>query len=307
MNFTRSLCPFYSLTNRLVVSASTRFNNFPQHRKFAKNTRKIDNRLRLALDKNEQAIGHMVIEFATRGMPRLLEQTTIDFVVIDMEHSGFGFNQVSDLLSGFHKSPVTPMVRIPYAHYDWVSRVLDSGAKGIMLPNCKNVEEAQLVIDAAKYAPEGKRGLCGGIAHTSYLDPPDVPALLRYSNANTTIICQIESVEGVANADAIAALPEVDVLWIGHFDLSVSLGIPGEFQHPKFIDAVDQVVTAAKKHGKGRGVQPGDRKMAKEWMERDFNIISFGGDTWVYKAALLAGAKSVRRDGRKIKKNLASN
>jgi len=296
---------FRPLTNRLMVSSCTRFNNFLSQREFAtKRPRKIDNRLRLALDKDEQCIGHMVIEFATRGMPRLLEQTTIDFVVIDMEHSGFGFDKVSDLLSGFHKSPVTPMVRIPYAHYDWVSRVLDAGAKGIMLPNCKNVEEAQLVIDAAKYAPEGKRGLCGGIAHCAYLDPPDVPELLQFSNKNTTIITQIESEEGVANADAIAALPGVDVLWIGHFDLSVSLGIPGEFDHPKFIDAVTQVVTAAKRHGKGRGVQPGNRDMAREWMARDFNIISFGGDTWVYKAALLAGAKAVRRDGKKIYRSL---
>lgn len=299
MNITRGLCKLNRFTNNLAALSCISLNNFLPQQGFATKPRKIDNRLRLALDNNEQAIGHMVIEFATRGMPRLLEQTTIDFVVIDMEHSGFGLDTVSDLLAGFHKSPVTPMVRIPYAHYDWVSRVLDAGAKGIMLPNCKNVEEAKIVVNAAKYAPEGQRGLCGGIAHTSYLDPSDVPELLSHSNSNNTIITQIESEEGVANADAIAALPGVDVLWIGHFDLSVSLGHPGDFQHPKFIDAVNKVVAAAKRHGKGRGVQPGDRNMAREWMARDFNVISFGGDTWVYKAALTAGAKAVRRDGKK--------
>ncbi|MCB0123119.1 MAG: hypothetical protein KDE58_12780, partial [Caldilineaceae bacterium] len=117
---------------------------------------------------------------------------------------------------------------------------------------------------------------------------------LPKSNENTTIICQIESVEGLENLEAIASTPGVDVLWVGHFDLTNSMGIPGQFDDQRFHDALQQVVDVAKKHGLGAGIQPANVAQAQEWMAVGFNVISYGIDFGVYAGALKQAVAQVR-------------
>jgi len=108
------------------------------------------------------------------------------------------------------------------------------------------------------------------------------------------VICMIESGEGVANVEEIAATPGVDVLWVGHFDLTVSLGIPAQFDNPLFLDALRAVIAAANKHNVGIGMQPANLSQAKEWLAMGLNILSYSGDIAVYTAALTAGVASFR-------------
>ena len=115
------------------------------------------------------------------------------------------------------------------------------------------------------------------------------------ANENTTVICQIESQEGLDDLDGIASTPGVDVLWVGHGDLSKSLGIPGKFHDPGFIDALKHVVETARSHGLAAGIQPGSLDQAQEWMEIGLNVISYGGDMRVYLKALTEGVAGVRR------------
>src|SRR5262249_21216958 len=115
---------------------------------------------------------------------------------------------------------------------------------------------------------------------------PDTVSYLKKANENTTVICQIESPIGVANADAIAATPGVDVLWIGHSDLSSALGIPAEFHHPRFLDALKTTLDAANRHGKAAAIQPGDAEQAEEWIAMGFHIISWKTDIAIYRATL---------------------
>src|SRR5262249_48445265 len=144
---------------------------------------------------------------------------------------------------------ITPFVRVPQGLYHFIARTLDAGALGVMIGNVETAEQAQSIVNAAKYAPLGKRGVGLGTAHNDYV-PPNPVEYLRYANANTTVICQIESPVGVANVDAIAATPGVDVVWVGHYDLSQAMGIPAEFSNPRFLEAMDAVVAAANRHGK---------------------------------------------------------
>jgi 2-keto-3-deoxy-L-rhamnonate aldolase RhmA len=133
-----------------------------------------------------------------------------------------------------------------------------------------------------------------GNAHTDFktVNPAEQMA---YSNRNTTIICQIESVEGLENLEAIATTPGVDVLWVGHFDLTNSQGIPGQFHDPRFLDALKLVVDTCRKHGLGAGIQPGNLAQAQEWMEMGFNVISYSGDFMVYAAAMKEAVDGVRK------------
>ncbi len=243
------------------------------------------NRFKQRLNEGKLPIGHMLLEFGTRGMPQMLETAGVDFIVIDMEHTGFSSADIANMLAWFKATTVAPFVRIPQIDYHFVARTLDAGALGIMAPNVKSAAEAQVLVGAAKYAPLGERGVFLGGTHTHF-QPVDPIEFMEYSNHNTTLICQIESRAGLDHLEAIAATPGVDVLWVGHFDLTQSLGIAGQFRHPTFLDALKRVVETARTYGLAAGIQPRNVEQAQEWIELGFNVISYSGDLFVYLDAL---------------------
>ena len=108
------------------------------------------------------------------------------------------------------------------------------------------------------------------------------------------MFCQIETAEGVKNADAIAAVDGVDCLWVGHFDLSVSLGIPGEFDNPKFTEAIDKVVAAARKHKQGAGPAGAECRDRHRFYKQGFDFICYSGDVWVLQNALAEAVSQLR-------------
>lgn len=252
------------------------------------------NRFKQRLADGKVPVGHMVLEFGVRSLPRLLENAGLDFVLIDTEHSAFSTSEIADLVAWFRATDIAVFVRVPQVQYHWVARTLDLGAMGIMIPNVKNAAEAKAIVDAAKYAPLGRRGVIMGNANTDFqtLSPAD---FLMEANRNTTVICQIESVEGVENLEAIAGTPGVDVLWVGHFDLTQSMGIPGQFHDPRFLEALGKVVACARRHGLGAGIQPGSLTQAEEWMKIGFNVISYSGDYSVYTTALAHAVTEVQK------------
>ena len=252
------------------------------------------NLMRQRLAEGGVAVGHMVMEFGTRGIAKINEAAALDFVLLDMEHSGFELERIADLVAWYKATPITPLVRVPGSLYHFIARVLDAGALAIMAPNVETVEQARVIVNAVKYAPEGHRGLGLGSAHNDYV-PPKPAEYLREANANTMVVCQIESPLGLKNAEAIAALPGVDVLWVGHFDLTQSMGILGQFQHPDFLAALRRVVEAARKHGKAAGIQPGTREQAAEWMKIGYTVVSFGTDILVYRNALADHIAALRQ------------
>jgi len=251
------------------------------------------NLLRQRIAEGRVAVGHMVMEFGTRGIAKILESAALDFVLLDMEHGGLELEHLADLIAWLKATPIAPIVRVPGAHYHFIARVMDMGALGIMCPNVESAEQAQALVDAVKYGPEGKRGLGLGTAHNDYVMPQPVE-YLKEANANTTVICQIESEKGLQNLEAIAAVPGVDILWVGHFDLTQSMGIVAQFQHPRFQEALRRVADTARQHGKAAGIQPGSREQLAEWRQAGYNVISWGSDISVYRGALAAGVSAVR-------------
>ena len=161
---------------------------------------------------------------------------------------------------------------------------------------CANVEtaaQARDIVKAAKYAPMGNRGVGIGGAHNDYIAVP-AAEYFQQANDNTSVICQIESVRGLENCEEIAAVPGVDILWVGHMDLTTSMGIVAQFDHPDFHAALDRVVAAARKHGKHSGIQPGTPEQAQQWIAHGFDAISWGTDVAVYKQALIQAINAIR-------------
>lgn len=252
------------------------------------------NCLKQAREEGRIPVGHMIMEFGTRGIAQILETAGLDFVVIDMEHTGFSMNEVSNLIAWFKATPVAPLVRIPQIERYFIARLLDAGALEIMVPDVRNAEQIQAVVRAAKYAPLGERGLGLGLAQTDF-KPVNALEFLEYSNQNTTIIAQIESPQGLENLEAIASTPGLDMLWVGHFDLSHTLGIVGQFHHENFLSALRQIVAAAQKHGLTMAGQPRNLEQAQEWLTMGFDVISFSSDVNVYLDAMSAAVKGVSK------------
>ena len=170
---------------------------------------------------------------------------------------------------------------------------MDAGAMGVMIPNVKNAAQAKAIVDATRYAPDGDRGLGLGGSLNDF-KRPNPKEYMAAANRNHTVICQIESKEALDNLDEIAAVPGVDVLWVGHFDLTQSLGIVGEFHHDGFLNGLRRVVEATRKNGQAAGIQPGSLEQAREWMTIGFNMISYSADHSIYSAALRSGIDELR-------------
>jgi 2-keto-3-deoxy-L-rhamnonate aldolase RhmA len=237
--------------------------------------------------------GHFVVEFATPGIGHILKSAGCDFVLFDMEHSGFGFETLKSAIRYFEAAQLPVIVRTPSKDYHHIARAMDMGAEGIMLPMVGTAAEAKRILDGVKYTPEGSRGVGLQMAHDRYR-PGAVKDKFAAANRRSTLFCQIETAEGVRNADAIAALPGVDCLWIGHFDLSVSLGVPGEFESKKFADAIVRIVAAARKHGKGLCSLVSTVEQGIALNAQGFDFICYSADVWALRNALAEAVDRLR-------------
>ena len=252
-----------------------------------------DTTLRAMCRTAEPKFGHFIVEFATPGIGHLLKNAGCDFALLDCEHSGFGFETVKAAVRYFEAARLPTIVRVPSREYQHIARAMDMGAEGIMLPMVSTGAEARSIVDSVKYVPEGKRGVALGIAHDAYRTG-DVLAKLAGQNARSAIFAQIETKEGVDNADEIAGTDGIDCLWVGHFDLSCSLGEPGQFQTRTFLEAIDTVVAACRKHGKQLGRLVPDVVTCVDYRAKGFEFLCYSGDVWTYQAAVKAGIDGLR-------------
>jgi len=162
-----------------------------------------------------------------------------------------------------------------------------------MYSDVRTPEQAKMIVDAAKYPPMGKRGVALRTANTDF-KPVNPVEFLKYANENTTVFCMIESQEGLDNLEAITATPGVDGIWVGHFDLSMDMGIIAQFQHPRMVEVLKLIAATARKHGKVAVMQPANLAQAKEWLDMGYNVMSCGADFVFYVDTLKKYISDVR-------------
>ena len=247
-----------------------------------------DNPVKRRLAEGGRAIGTMVAEFATPGIGRLAARAGAEFVLFDMEHTGYDVERMRGVLAAAEAGGAVPFLRVPDADYHFVSRGLDAGALGLMVPSVEGPEEAREIVRAARFPPAGRRGF-GLLLHRDEFEPAGLPAVLRRVDEATLVLVQIETAAGLERVDEIAAVEGVDVLWIGHFDLTASLGIPGDFASPRYEEALDRVVAAGRAHGKAVGMVCGSVEEGASLFARGFRILAYSIDLILYQDALRAG------------------
>jgi 2-dehydro-3-deoxyglucarate aldolase/4-hydroxy-2-oxoheptanedioate aldolase len=244
--------------------------------------------LKAKLANGGHAFGTMVFEFFTPGMPAIVASANADFILFDMEHAGSGFETLKSLMAGCRGLGLAPLIRVPHDDYHFIARALDIGAHGVMVPMVETVEQARHIVSCAHYPPHGRRGAAFSVAHDDYLPGPPGQKMAA-ARARTIVIPQIETATGLANVEAIAAVEGVDVVWLGHFDLTNSMGIPGQFDHPDYSTAVARIVAAARAAGKSAGFMAGDETWARDYWEHGFRMIAYGLDHLVFRNALKDG------------------
>jgi len=251
-----------------------------------------DNPVRQRLDAGEVVLGTMVTEFATPAVARLTAAAGAEFTLFDLEHTGYGIERMRNVLAATRAADTVPFLRVPDAAYDLIARGLDLGALGVMVPAVESVEEALLVAESARFPPVGRRGF--GLLMRDDWEPEGVPATLEKANAATIVLVQIETARGLAAVDEIAAVEGIDILWIGHFDLTASLGIPGDFAHPRYHEAIDRVLAAGAAAGKPVGMVCGSVEEGAALVGRGFRILSYSIDIYLYEEAVKAGIAGLR-------------
>jgi 2-dehydro-3-deoxyglucarate aldolase/4-hydroxy-2-oxoheptanedioate aldolase len=249
--------------------------------------------LAAAIASDDLLLGHFVMEFATPGIGPIAAAAGTEFLVLDMEHSGFGFETVKQVALGCRLAGLPLAVRVPAKQPDLVGRALDMGAEAVMAPMVSSAEEARVLAAATRYPPAGRRGVATMIAHDLWRGG-DLAEKLAAANERSFLIAQIETKEGVEAADAIAATPGVGCLWIGHMDLSCALGINGAFDDPRFRRAEEKVARAARKHGRRFGRLAATAEEAATLAGRGYDMLAVATDIIALQEHLRAAFGHVR-------------
>lgn len=244
-----------------------------------------DNPVRARLLAGKPVFGVMAFEFFTPGLAPVLAAAGAEFVLLDMEHSGTGIDTVKAQIAHAHGAGIVPMVRVPACAHHLIAPVLDAGALGIMAPLVETREQAEALVAACRYRPEGRRGLGFGVAHDRYRAGP---ARAKMDAANDAIltIALIESGRGVDNAEAILGTRGLDLGWLGHYDLSDSLDCVEEFSDPRYLAAERRLLDAAAAAGKPLGWLVGSGEAARQALRRGFRCICIGHEVAILRNAL---------------------
>ncbi|MBV9579088.1 MAG: aldolase [Chloroflexi bacterium] len=245
------------------------------------------------LKRGGTAVGTMVFEFFVPGLPRLMAHTGADFAIYDMEHGGVGIETLRMLAAASRGPSPLPFARVPATQYHFMAQALDAGMLGLMIPMVEDAAQARTIVNSTRYPPVGRRGAGLSMAQDDY-ERGSTADKIEALNARTFVMAQIESPSGLDNLDAIACVEGIDCLWVGHNDLSIQMGIPGQFQSPKFQDAVQRVADVADRRGLCAGVMVGDLPGAQEWLGKGYRAIAYGADFRLFADALAAGVQGVR-------------
>ncbi len=246
----------------------------------------IDGAFRAKLKAGEPLVGVFVsIESPTTA--ELLALAGVDYLMIDGEHNPIGPAEAVDMIRAAESRRTPVMARVGENAQQVIAKYLDAGVLGVMTPMVNNAADARRVVDAVKYPPDGKRGLAG-VRANDFATAPDYTA---HANDATIVMVQIETVDGIDNAEEIIATEGVDAVFLGPSDLSVALGVPGQAKHPSVLDAIERLTARIVHAGKTAGTIARAPEDYAYWRDRGVQLFLTGAN------GLLLGAAKAYVDG----------
>ncbi len=255
------------------------------------------NRTRQLLADGKPALGCALAQLPSAEIPRMFAAAGFDWIFIDTEHGGFTIEAVQDLVRTSLLTPITPIVRVSDLQYTLVARALDQGAEGILFPRVEDPERLAEAVTWAKYPPVGIRGY-GLMPQQLGYEAATFSQAIEHINRETLIVSQVETQRALDCCDEMAAVPGVDVLLVGPADLSISLGVGGDFENPKLTAAIEDVIECCQRHGKWAGIQVRNQQLAETWMKKGIQLIGCSNEATLLWNAVknLSGDLQVARD-----------
>jgi len=218
-------------------------------------------------------LGTMLSELSTPNIARIMHACGFEFLIIDCEHGYFDLPQVAAITAVCAGIGLPAVIRIPAVSRELITKYLDMGAAGLLLPMTSTPEQARELVRYAKYPPLGQRGLSIQRAHTNY-NPPPLHQYLDEANRHTVLFAQIESREGIKNIRDILAIDGIDGALVGPNDLASDYGTPGELETPEMEEGISCVLSAAAELGKPCGFISSKIPLLEKWRSRGMTILS---------------------------------
>jgi 2-dehydro-3-deoxyglucarate aldolase/4-hydroxy-2-oxoheptanedioate aldolase len=251
------------------------------------------NRVKQMLREGKVALGVAQNAFPTVEVAKMAAGAGLDWLFLDTEHGPFTSQTVHDILQVCLLTPVTPIVRVADFQYDLVARTLDSGAEGIMFPRAESPEALAAAVSWTKFPPQGIRGFGLGPPHIGY-ETASLDEIREHQNRETLIIAQIESVRGLEAIDELVRVDGLDALLLGPADMSISLGVAGQWDHPKLWSAIDRIIEACNAAGRWPSIHVRNPEFAVKAIKQGMKLVSCGADSAMLWGAVAGVAKALQ-------------
>jgi 2-keto-3-deoxy-L-rhamnonate aldolase RhmA len=236
-----------------------------------------ENLVKKALKAGQLQIGCGFTQLRSPEAMRALAAAGFHWTFIDGEHGPFDYAMIQDLCKAAAPAGITPVVRVADMQYALVARALDCGAQGVVFPRVESPELLARAISWTKFPPMGVRGFGLGPWQFEY-DKVTLAHAAEHFNANVMVVLQIETATAVERREELLSIPGIDAVMIGPVDLSISLGVPGDFENPKMVEAMEKVRDSCVKHGVAPGCQVRSIGLAKFWKDRGMKFLGCGNE-----------------------------
>ncbi len=236
-----------------------------------------ENSVKRSLKEGKLQLGCGFGNFRSAEIPKILAAAGLQWAFVDTEHGNFDLETVNDICRVANLVNLCPIVRVADFQYSLVARALDCGAGGIIFPRTEDPAQLAKAISWTIYPPAGIRGY-GLAPNNADYEPLTFTQLIDHYNANLMRVVQIESVRAVEAIDEILSVPGFDTVMIGPADLSISLGVPGNMDHPKMISTIELIRDACIRHGIIPGLHTRSNAMARYWRERGMLFLGCSND-----------------------------
>ncbi|MBL8293646.1 MAG: aldolase [Bryobacterales bacterium] len=249
------------------------------------------NPVKLALKQGKVQLGTNFGQLRSQEVLKMLAAAGFNWAFIDTEHGGFDLETIQDVCRIAAYVNFVPIVRVADLQYSLIARALDCGAGGVIFPRVESVELLEKAVSWTKFPPVGVRGFGLSPFHFDH-EPVTMPQMIEHVNEHSMVVLQIETKKAVEMREELLAVPGIDAVMIGPADLSISLGVPGQFQHPVVVEAMEAIRDTCERRGIAPGTQTRTLELAKFWKERGMRFLGCSSETAMLyeKAKEIAGA-----------------
>ncbi len=230
------------------------------------------NTVKKAIAEGKVQLGCGFGTFRSEDVARILAAAGFHWAFVDTEHGGFGIETVQDICRVANFVGFSPIVRVADMQYPLVSRALDAGAQGIIFPRVESPQLLETAVSWTKFPPLGVRGF-GLSPLFAGFEKVSIAQMIEHINANTMVVLQIETRKALEARDELLSVPGIDAVMVGPVDLSISLGVPGDFENPKMVDAMEKIRDSCVARGVTPGTQTRSLGLAKFWRERGMRFL----------------------------------